>query len=217
MKRTAAWKGLAVAACVLGLGLNVEAQASLIGDTIVINSGIPNTACNFTVDCEDTVVVGGGAELISGDSSDFGQALVPFPTITASVDVMSESIDINFSVGGVFTFIFSDLHWLDEMNNPLEGTLNGVTLSPSGNTTLSSPLTVTNLSNDAIDGASFRTVLDCNPFLNEDPCVPGTPFTLDLDVTHVPEEPVVPEPSAFVLAALALLTLLAHGRRRRRA
>ena len=208
------------------MGFALPAQASLIGDTITIQSGIPNTTCNSTADCSDTVMVDGGVELMNQDGSDFAGALDPFEVL-GSVDVGSESISIFIDSGGVFTFIFSDLQWIDPADGTsiIPGMLTAVTEDPTSNGTLTN-FTVTDLMDD-----SFRVVLDCNTVLTENPCDPSTPYVLALDVDHPPPPAPppggpppggpppganIPEPGSMLIFLIGLAGLTWMVRRRRR-
>ncbi len=75
-------------------------------------------------------------------------------------------------------------------------------------------MTITDLTNVPTNGASFRTILDCNTLLAENPCVPGTAWILALDVTHGNDTVyAVPLPAALplFLSALAGLGLMGWG------
>ena len=187
---------IAVVAAASSLGLSIPASASLIYDTITITS-----TANIPVDTwTDMVVVGAGAELAGGDSSNHAntsQGQV-FAALFAGdfIDVGASSITINYAPLGAegfnYAFItdYLDLDWTD-----MPGTLESVTLADGA-----TGLVASNISMITANSFRFQGTVDL---------VTGANFTLNLTAVHVPE------PSTLILTALALLGLLAHGRRRR--
>ena len=190
----------AVVAAALSLGLSLPASASLIGDTITIES-----QANVPLDIwTDTVVVGAGAELdgnVAGtdhvDAANGQGFAALFPG--DFIDVGANSITIHYeALGGpeflyAFNTDFSDLDWTD-----MPGTLQNVTVA-SESTGLVNPPNIS-----MITASSFR-------FQAQVDLATGANIILNLIAVHVPE------PTTLSLATLALLGLLAHGHRRRRA
>ena len=186
----------AVVAAVLSLGLSLPAIASLIGDTITITS-----TANVPVDTwTDIVVVGAGAEVAGGDSSNHsntfqGQGFAAL-FLGDFIDVGASSITVNYApleAGGFnYAFItdYLDLDWTD-----MPGTLQSVTLADGA-----TGLVASNISMVTANSFQFQGTVDL---------VTGANFTLNLTAVHVPE------PTTLSLATIALLGM--SYRRRRRA
>ncbi len=202
---------IAVVAAALSLGLSIPASATLIGDTITIT-----TQANVPLDTwSDSVLVGAGIEMM-GVADPF--AFVPFSDTGSAInhanpflsgaqfphlflndfyDIGASSITIHYeALGGpeflyAFNTDFSDLDWTD-----MPGTLQNVTVA-SESTGLVNPPNIS-----MITASSFR-------FQAQVDLATGANIILNLIAVHVPE------PTTLSLATLALLGLLAHGRRRR--
>jgi hypothetical protein len=186
----------AVVAAVLSLGLSLPAIASLIGDTITITS-----TANVPVDTwTDIVVVGAGAEVAGGDSSNHsntfqGQGFAAL-FLGDFIDVGASSITINYAPlgpGGFnYAFItdYLDLDWTD-----MPGTLQSVTLADGA-----TGLVASNISMITANGFQFQGTVDL---------ITGANFTLNLTAVHVPE------PTTLSVATIALLLGMSYRRRRR--
>lgn len=181
------------------VGLSLPVSATLIGDTITIESSANAPLDTWT----DSVLVGGGVELSTGDGSNHALGGPTFPhlfTLGDSYDIGANSITINFAALGsaagfayAFTSIFSDFDWTD-----MPGSLQSVVISAGA-----TGLVASNISAVHAGGFTFQGTVDL---------VNGANFTLDLTAVHnVP----VPAPMTLPILLAGLFGLTAYVRRKR--
>jgi len=193
----------AVLAGAVVLGLGLPAKASLLGDQFNLNSNVVGGPFDDLL----ITVIDPGAEFTRLDGTNVGDGFFGLPQLAGknpSIDVGASSITFFFDFGHQATYTFTNLNWTD-----MPGTITGVsstiefgTLPGLTNPTLfftADSVTV------GVDCTFLGSGIDCD-------APGGTQFRVDITAVHIPE---IPEPSTVTLAALALLTLLAHGRRRR--
>lgn len=171
---------LAMAAVAGVLAFSNPAHASLCGDTISVEAlGMFSDGTEVSVQCGSA-----GPELT-----------FPFGPLNPGefIDIDSESISGVFEAvlfGPMETLIFSDLHWLDEMNEIIpEGAIQDVTV-----TGLLTP--------DRVEFDSNSVTVDLSN-------LQGTgEWTITLHTNHIPE------PTSLAILGLGLAGL-AYGRRRK--
>lgn len=94
-----------------------SANASLLGDDVLVEWIYPNASSVFT---SDTVTVGAGAEVVCNGSLTFGCSFGGYPDNSVFIDISSFDIDMTFT-NGATTFLntsfngfrFSDLDFSD--------------------------------------------------------------------------------------------------------